>query len=94
MLQEFTKEEKRKAKLEYKNSIKFNPDHHNREKAKLQSLLIDTKKKSKPNQHNSFTEESRTLTAEYEGKQLVSEFVITKHRANYNIGWFSQLILN
>ena len=47
MIQEFTVQEKKKAKQAYKKEQKFNPTNHSKEKLKLQAYAIDTKKKYK-----------------------------------------------
>lgn len=90
--QERLKEIKR-AKKDFRDTIKLNPVGFQKDRLALQSYTVDVKAKMKPGHNYDINTEKRQVESTFEGKTTETTFYVDQYQGNYTLGYICKLKL-
>lgn len=87
------KNEIKRAKRDFRETIQANPEGFQTERIKMQSYAIDIKTKTKAGSRYEIEQSERSISNTFEGRTQESTFVFDHYRGNYNLGYTCKLII-
>lgn len=81
----------KRAKRDFRETIKANPEGFQKERLKMQSYAIDVKSKTRAGSRYEVEQEERTISNIFEGNHNETTFMLDHYRGNYNLGYTCKL---